>query len=163
MAGRRLEGLGIDPDRVELKFLADAGEFFISAKVTPDQIDAATEILKRPARDEAPPPVPAGDVREGEGASAPISRGESFTPEPRIVREASVLSSRPEAPVGARKTPPDPESYRPIPTGGGAASTARMQPTSGDGDWSGLGRRTVIFCLVLLVAFVAGALIGLVS
>jgi hypothetical protein len=38
-----------------------------------------------------------------------------------------------------------------------------MQPTSGDGDWSGLGRRTVIFCLVLLVAFVAGALIGLVS
>jgi hypothetical protein len=163
MAGRRLEGLGIDPDRVELKFLADAGEFFISAKVTPDQIDAATEILKRRAEDEEPPLVPQRDLQVGEGASAPMSRGEGFAPEPRIAREASVLSSRTEAPVAARKTPPDPESYRPIPAGGGAASTARMHPPSGNGDWSGLGRRTVIFCLVLLVAFVAGALIGLVS
>jgi hypothetical protein len=163
MAGRRLEGLGIDPDRVELKFLADAGEFFISAKVTPGQIDAATEILKRPARDEVPPPALAGDLGAGEGATAPIRRDESFAPEPRVAREASVLSGRTGMPVAAPRTPPDPESYRPIPAGGGAASTARMQPSSGDGDWNGLGRRTIIFCLVLLVAFVAGALIGLVA
>jgi|GEM_PF-3783283 len=163
-ASRRLQTLGIDPDRVELKFLADAGEFFISAKVTPDQIDAATEVLKRPAADEASPPVPAGGLGAGEGAAAPPSRTASFAPEPRIAREASVLSGgRVETPAVSQKTPPDPESYRPIPAGGGAASTARMQPSPGDGDWSGLGRRTVIFCLVLLVAFVVGALLGLVT
>jgi hypothetical protein len=162
-ASRRLQTLGIDPDRLELKFLADAGEFFISAKVTPDQVDAATKILKRPPRDEAPPPVSAGELRAVEGAAAPVTRDAGFEPEPRIAREASVLSGRTEAPIAATKAPPDPESYRPFPAGGGAASTARVQPSSADGDWSGLGRRTVIFCLVLLVAFVAGALIGLVA
>ena len=152
-AGRRLERIGIAPDRIVLKYLADAGEFFISAKAAPEQIGAATEILQ-PPRAEAPIPAAAG---EG------LSNGSGATPEAREVPVANpVFGSDAPREAIAQERPVAPTRMTPV-AGTVAGDSATTWVRTGGDDWQGTGRRVVVFCLVLLVAFVAGALLGLVT
>lgn len=64
-ASRRLQTVGIGADRIVLRDVEESqgspgsagGSVFLSAKVGPEQIGAATEILKRPVPGDGPAPV----------------------------------------------------------------------------------------------------------
>jgi hypothetical protein len=136
-ATRRLQGIGVAPDQIMLKDLGGAGArgeasgFFVSAKVTPEQVDDATKILKRFA-----PAEP-----------APLHFG---------------MDSSPRVRAGG----PEPSTARPRPApaaGVAAAEAAPAAPAAGPMDRHRIGRRLVIFGLVLTAAFVAGAVLGLVT
>lgn len=151
---RRLQGIGIPAEAIVARDLSDpeAGEtgtvsdgatgIFISVKVSAEQVGAATEILKE-SRHRAAAPAAA------EGPEAPT--------------EERVMESGGSA---ARHAPPpsaSPAADRPgTPLGREHPRAAPHQIPAADGEWRRWSRRMVIFCLVLVVAFITGALLGLV-
>ncbi len=134
-ASRRLLDIGITPDRILMKQLPEAaGGIFISAKVEPEQLGAATEILKA-----SPPAVaapPAAAAAEPAAAARPQASAQA------------IPASRVETPRGTpAATPPRPH----------VSAAARNREVTR------YGRYIVIFCLVLVLAFMAGAMLGLVT
>lgn len=140
LATRRLQAIGIAPDRVQLKEVTDPQVgVFISVKVSPDQVNAATDILK--------------------GGSAAI-RSE---PEPAL-RDTAATEAPPRAPV----SDPAPGPAPPVPTASsyparasqvgdrGTPQASRSVATSG----KPLGR--IIFMALALAAFgfALGAILG---
>lgn len=156
-ASRRLQSIGVPAEGILLRDLSvsEAGEtsaapggadeargIFISAKVSPEQVGAATEILKGGgARDAARADAagPESPRQERVAASAPAGAGLASPP------VAQPAADRVDAPLGR-------EPQKPV---------AHHIPAP-DGEWRRWSRRMVIFCLVLVVAFVAGAMLGFV-
>ncbi len=158
-ASRRLQSIGVAPEAILLKDLAETGSpsdadlaeakgrageargIFISAKVSPEQVGAATEILKGGTREDAPPQSPIGGDRPDEERT--VGAGE--------IQAQAAAASAPR-PVGRVDLPPGSISAAPGPRHVGSPDT----------DWRRWSRRIVIFCLVLFAAFMVGAVLGLV-
>lgn len=151
-ACRRLEAIGIARDRIILKDVASAaagagaapgGGVFISLKVTNEQVEPVNDILKRqPGPSEAPAPADHA-ARPAVALHRPEQPG---------------LPPRPLSPVGAE------------PGLGAAAGTAPPQPQPRarpdkltPQDRARLGRNLILFCLVLVAAFMIGAWLGMLS
>jgi hypothetical protein len=142
-ASRRLQSAGVPSDRITLKQIAGAvgpdsapaGGVFLSAKVAPDQVAAATEIFKGgsdsvpPTRAEEPP------------ANAHPAPTETFGGPPPRAAARPAPAQRPAA-----TAPPQPQRTK-LPS---------------EPEWMRLGRKLVYLSLILLAAVMAGALLGLV-
>ena len=158
---RHLESIGITRERIVFKDVAQAGEgpaaagnqgagssgrAFISVKVTTDQVERASEILKggwRTKEEAAAPGMagrPLGNV-QGAGAGAGAGAGGSVPPWPLPAQE------------------PGPA---PGPPGEGAATElwARSRDTR---DRARRSRYLIFFSLALVGAFMIGAWLGLAS
>ncbi len=153
---RQLEGIGVSPDRIMLKGIFGApdegggsGNILLSAKVEAEQVGIATEIMKgQPASGGAaqaeepvlrsPAQIPAAVPPLREEATAPrVARGERMEPAaaPHIATTA------------APATEAQPVRTRPV--------------RPGDEAWRKLSRSLVVFGLLLVAAFVIGAMLGL--
>ncbi|HEV2079299.1 MAG TPA: hypothetical protein VGR19_05310 [Allosphingosinicella sp.] len=135
LATRRLQAAGITPDRIQLKEVSEpeAG-VFISVKVLPEQVNAATEILKGGRRSVAEP-VPRHDP-EVERPRASPHPAQTTTP------SAASTSVRSERPV---------------------ESTARAAPqASGSAGNNGRSVGRLVFMALALAAFgfALGAILG---
>jgi hypothetical protein len=95
-ASQGLEEIGVPRDSIVMKYVAPGGGesgFYISAKVAPEQVDAATEILKRrtpapePARERVPEPRAEEPPPPPQPAFRPVSEPE-LPPRPTIARAA---------------------------------------------------------------------------
>lgn len=149
-ACRRLEAIGVSRDRIVLKDLAGTAEgsagapggVFVSLKVTNEQVEPVNDILKRqPKPAEASPP----SAQPPQSTAAPHR-----APEPELPpRPLSSVASEPGF-------------------GAPAAGHPRSQPQPRSGkltpqDRARLGRNVILFCLVLVVAFMVGAWLGMLS
>lgn len=145
-ASRRLEAIGVSRDRIILKDVAAAGGaagdgVFVSVKVTMEQVQPVSEILKSHAAAEglaAPVATSAGEQTSGPvgGDFAP-----PFRPLPTTRAEPAPVAPT----VGAQQMPGPGKIPRP------RDERARI------------GRQIVLYCLALVAAFVIGAWLGLLS
>lgn len=155
-ASRRLERIGISPGRINLKDVADLpeaaaragvdGGVVLTVKVTTEQVAAASDILKDGKADEAAPPARSGLRRGMDHQAAPIS-GQAAAPS---------RSQPPAPPV------PDVASEPELPR----AETQPNHRSAGSDlfgvDRTQLGRYAALACLAVLLAFLAGAALGLI-
>ncbi len=147
-ACRRLEAIGVSRDRIVLKDLAGTadgsaaapGGVFVSLKVTNEQVEPVNDILKRQPK---PAEAPSPPAQPPQSTAAPHR-----PPEPELPpRPLSSVASEPGF-------------------GAPAAGQPRSQPRSGKltpQDRARLGRNVILFCLVLVVAFMVGAWLGMLS
>jgi hypothetical protein len=150
-ACRRLEAIGIPRDRVVLKEVATAtgpsagsgtnGGVFVSVKVTTDQAGPVGEILRGAAQGGNAEPAHALPEREAV-QSFESDAPQSSRPLPGALREREVIA----APID-----PVPSQHP------GVASTVTQR------DHAQIGRFVVYCCLIILAAFVIGALLGLIA
>ncbi len=147
-AMQRLEAIGIGRDRINAKEVAPAldgsaatGGVFVSVKVTTEQVQPANEILKS----HSTPFETAAPVAE--------DRTADFRTEPAIAPEPA---GRP-LPRFEAEAAPEP-TRREIP----AARPAAKVQASGF-ERAKLGRNLVIYGLLLVIAFVIGAWLGMVT
>lgn len=148
-ASRRLAAIGIARERIILKDVAPtaeasagagaAGGVFISVKVTTEQVQPASEILKgRPSAGiEAPPALRAGAEEASPPAPAPV---EPELPAPPWQSEAAPAAIPPHVQTQPQQPPGTKELL--------------------DRDRSRLGRYVIYYCLALVAAFVIGAWLG---
>lgn len=110
---RRLQEMGVGPDNISLRALggtdAERPEgVFISAKVAPDQVRSATEIMDGSARTAAILPTPAPDTGSDDaplrGTSEKAVWPPPVAPKPIIQRGPPVREET--APASVRKTSP---------------------------------------------------------
>lgn len=149
----RLEAIGIPRERIILKVVeraagapappGSAGAAFLSVKVTTDQVQAVSDILK--AQSAVEDKVAAADTSSGRNgpqvAAAPPSR-------PLPASDASGLRpQREEAPAQREEAP---AQHRPA-------------QRKGAGDRARLGRYLIFYGLALVAAFMIGAWLGLLS
>ncbi len=148
-ASRRLQSIGIPRDLIVTKYVAPGGGesgFFVSAKVNADQIDAATEILRKPA----PPPEPPAEARP---ASAPTPVAE------RPAAPAPAASEAPHRPLPSAR--PDFAGATAVPSPAAPETAAR--PRRPEEVRAKTGRTLVLFGLALVAAFMVGAWLGLLA
>ncbi len=181
---RRLEAIGVAPDRIVLKEVEETGgasqpdtprqangrpasAFFLTAKVSPEQIGAATKILKGFRPDDKPPPLPL-DV--GGRSSAPPTPAqkpevakEAATPHQTAARVArgeihqTSAGSNPAGQPLAADTP----GWRP--NEGFGSPAPQHQPRRSDSskaDWRRWAQYGIIYCLLMVAAFTGGWLLG---
>ena len=138
-AGRRLEAIGIGRERIVLKDLVGtdptvgaSGGAFISVKVTTDQVQPVSEILKagRSSEDIAAAPSPAAAPVAAESVSPPTPAARPLSPDPR------------------------PATVQP-----GSVQAATTQAAAQDR--ARLSRYLVYYGLALVAAFVIGAWLGM--
>ena len=163
-AAGRLEAIGIPRERIMFKDVAatadapgGAGAVFISVKVTTDQVEPVSEILKdyrsaapaasapeqRPAEAGSQPPIMAGaPAPHGPGGGAAAT-------EPTAVPRP-LPHWEPERPAAAAPALGEPQR-------GTATSPARRR------DSGQLGRYLIYYTLALVAAFMIGAWLGMLS
>ena len=130
-AGRRLKAMGVAPDLIQVRSVADGGSdtgVVVSAKVSPEQVGAANAILKERAGAAVAAPEPR---RAPEPAAAPAA----VSPPPVQEREAVHASSQ----TG--------DARRPVRSG------SRIN----DMGWSQI---FVILAVLAIVGMVLGAMLG---
>ena len=152
---RRLEAIGISPDRITQKVVegsantSSAGGVFMTVKVTTDQVQAASQILKEhPASSR---PAFFGADRPAENA-APQVKAEpepAARPIPARGTEAAAVAPRADQQPQQRPVPAKPEDE------------GREQLFGGD--WNRLGRYVALILVVLVGAFLFGAGLGLLT
>jgi hypothetical protein len=155
-ARRHLESIGISRERIILKDVAPAAEApgagsggagstrqaFISVKVTTDQVERASEILKgrwQTRHEAAPPDFESRPVRSAQDAGT----GASVPPRPLPVRDAGLAQGLPRQ--GSEAPPLTGEARRTV------HERARRS------------RYVIFFLLALVGAFMIGAWLGLAS
>ncbi len=167
---RRLQAIGVTPDRIVLKEMEETGgasqpdvppqsngrparAFFVTAKVSPEQIGAATEILKGFRPDDTPPPLP---LDAGGRSSAPFTPPQS----PEAATEAATphqagarVASGEIHQTGAGSDPN--EGF-----GGLAPQHQPRRSDSSKADWRRWAQYGIIYCLLMVAAFTGGWLIG---
>lgn len=169
-AARRLEGIGIAPERILLKEVAPpagappgagAGGVFLSVKVPTHQVEAVNEIMKGEWSDDeasAPAVAPPGAERI-EAAGAPESSFRSAPPLPPSMAQPERPAAGPTTHPGSAARMPDPEPTRPaIPP-----QPARAQATAAGGDRERLRHYLLLYCVALVAAFLLGAGLGLIN
>ena len=134
VAERRLAAIGVAPELITVREVAETGGFFVSAKVMPEQVRDATLILKR----------------SGEGPGAPGAAEAELQPQvetDRSTAPAHIPAAAPAAPVPMpiQAPAPGPDVSAPVP-----AQAERPQ----------FSKLFVIFCLIILAGFITGAVIG---
>ncbi len=140
-ATRRLEAIGIQRERIVMKDVAPAGAaaagVFLSVKVTTEQVQPVSDILKSHAAPEsavaAPPDRPVDEVASIDLREPDLPRGPAM----------GVAELAPAPGAGAVQTPTGARSVRP--------RDERAQ----------LGRTLVYFGLALVAAFMLGAWLGM--
>ncbi|MDP9415990.1 MAG: hypothetical protein M3Q08_18270 [Pseudomonadota bacterium] len=183
---RRLEAIGVAPDRILLKELEDSGgasqpdpaqkalgrpaatrAFFVTAKVSPEQIGAATEILKGSRTEDkasALPPDP-GAGSSASPASPPLatpgeSAGARNGTAAKIASGEIHQTGTGSTPAG-QPLPADTSGRRPHEALGGPAP--QPQPRRSDrskADWRRWAQYGIIYCLLMVAAFTGGWLLG---
>ena len=168
-AARRLQAIGVAQERISVRDLAEpgggAGEpggpgIFVSAKVTPEQVSAANEILKAPRAEERPPPaVPErnGPARGSALAGAPPD--EEFRVEEAKPAAEPAGVSHPAAPKTAPPAAAEPgrPEIKQIPGRIPGAAEPPPQPArAADHD---MRRQIALVCLLVAASFVLGALL----
>ena len=173
-ASRLLQGIGVDPELILLRDLArasgageadaavrpeapasdgaHAGGTFLSAKVAPEQVAAASEILKGVGAGAGAPPESSsggGDTRHSEAHSAVPAAGEP----PLSFGGPPAEPSRPREPGPARLGQDQVRQGSQGPAGHRQGQSAG----SGAGSWK---RPLAIFCVAVLAAFIVGLVMG---
>lgn len=176
-ASRRLQGIGVAPEGILVRDLAEPGGggdgqasgIFVSAKVTPQQVSAANEILKRPRTEAAPPTPDRSGPTQGAALAGPAT-GEGFRVERAAAPAAPALAEPVPATPAGRPAATDTAAAAPVGTarpeikqipgqipGQTAAAERPPQPArAADGD---IRRQIALACLVVAAAFVLGALL----
>jgi hypothetical protein len=192
LASRRLAKMGIPPDRIILREISgDAGaggaaggqqaaveSAVLSAKVAPDQMQAATAIMKGLWTAEAAPPRDQGKSDDANAATRPVGEaaqaghGTDGLISPGSVRfddtvrpDRAAANPVPEQPRTVRRGHPatdaravaEPARGSPVHRGGAAAANPRKA------DATLWGRYLVYYALFLVAIFIFGAALGLIS
>ena len=154
-ARRNLESIGITRERIILKDVAQtaegapaassgsagsAGRVFISVKVTTDQVERASEILK-------------GGLRAEQEAAAPEAEGRPLG----NVQGAAAGASVPPRPLPVQEAGP---AHEPAREGAAAELWAASRAAQ---DRARRSRYLIFFLLALLGAFMVGAWLGMAS
>jgi hypothetical protein len=184
LASAKLKALGIGPEHIIVREIEDgdgaAGRIFISAKVAPDQVDAARRILNGASgeiqADARAPEAPGAPQSSAAGAS-PLQSRAPETPAPELggegfwVEEPAGAGQTGAAAAAARAAPAREEPGRARSSEAPAIPTRRGPgPEGGSGREAGLARvrretggfsRLFVIAVLLAAAGVAiGAMIG---
>ncbi|HEY0626166.1 MAG TPA: hypothetical protein VGD10_05475 [Allosphingosinicella sp.] len=185
-ACRRLEEIGVAPDRIQSGRLEGAGSegIFVSAKVAPEQMKAAKAILDSPPQ-AAEPSMPEPELPRAEGRRPPVSAQGIPANVPETDDGFRVQAPPPE-PVRAA-VPPEPPAAAPVPQRPLVSRSAEMSerppivaragPANGppaaavDADTparraapaTNTRRQLLIAALIVILAFFAGLVLRLAS
>jgi len=178
---RRIEAIGVSPDRIILKEVprAEPGSatatmsgVFLSVKVTTGQVQPVSEILKAPPLpgEAAAPAVDGAAQRDipsqrAQGNSPTLSRYGEPTAAHRVDLQADSGATYPRR--GSDFPPRAVPAHEPTVVANAVGSSAQsQQPAAAKSlrhDRARLGRYLVYYSLALVAAFILGAWLGLLS
>ena len=172
-ASRLLQGIGVDPELIQLRDLAGAAEpdaavlsgapgsngapsggTFLSAKVAPEQVAAASEILKGVDTGNGTPPASASGAGDMTEKHSNVQRAAPAGVEPPLTFGGPPAEAiRPREPGPARVGQDQVRQGSQGPAGHPPSKPAG----SGASSWK---RPLAIFSVAVLVAFIVGLLMG---
>ncbi len=182
---RRLEAIGVAPHQILLREVEETGgasepdviqmtgrsgasrAFFLTAKVGPEQIGAATEILKRSAAGNKASPLP---LDPGAHSSAPATSHQQPTPTGNAAAPYGAAPGGETADIqrtgtGSKPQGPQQAVETSVPWSDEAARSRapQHQPRRSDlssTDWRRWAQYGIIYCLFMVAAFTGGWLLG---
>ncbi len=181
---RRLEAIGVAPDRILLREVEETGgasepdvnqmagrsgasrAFFLTAKVGPEQIDAATEILKRSTAENKASPLP---LDTGAPSSAPATSHQQPTATGNAAAPYGAAPGGETADIhrsGTGSKPPGPQQAVEASVPGSDEAVRDRAPqhqrhsAPSSTDWRRWAQYGIIYCLFMVAAFTGGWLLG---